>query len=307
MVDFAQLKKNSGKNALEKLTQELQKISGNQDSGVDNRFWYPNVDKAGNGYAVIRFLPAPGSETFPFVRTWEHGFKGPTGQWYIEKSLTTIGQPDPVSELNSKLWNSTKDDNSPARKQVREQKRKLVYICNIYVIQDQANPENNGKVFLFKFGKKIFDKINEAMNPQFADEQAINPFDFWEGANFKLKIRNVEGYRNYDKSELSEVSPLFDDDSKIEAVWKQQHSLQAFIDPSTFKSYDELKKRLNMVLDIKGTDAPVSKRPATLGEGNLDDEIPWLEPKTQKTTASKAPPSTDDDEDDLDFFKKLAE
>mgnify|MGYP006267522129 CR=1 FL=1 len=304
MVDFAQLRKNSGKAALEKLTQELQKISGTQESGADNRFWYPEVDKAGNGYAVIRFLPAPGDEPVPFVRTWEHGFKGPNGQWYIEKSLTTIGQQDPVSELNSKLWNSTKDDDAPARKQARAQKRKLVYISNIYVIQDQANPENNGKVFLFKFGKKIYDKINEAMNPQFEDEEAINPFDFWEGANFKLKIRNVDDYRNYDKSEFSTPSALFEDDAKIEAVWKQEHSLQAFINPSSFKSYDELKKRLNLVLDIKEGGATESKRPTTLGE-SLDDEIPWHEPKPHKATPATNPQS-EEDGDDLEFFRKLA-
>jgi hypothetical protein len=307
MVDFAAMKKNSGKTALESLTQELQKISGNQESGADTRFWYPNVDKAGNGYAVIRFLPAPGEETVPFVRVFEHGFKGPTGQWYIEKSLSTIGQPDPLGVYNSKLWNSTTDDASPARKQARDQKRKLTYISNVYIINDQANPENNGKVFLFKFGKKIWDKINEAMHPQFADEKAINPFDFWEGADFKLKIRNVEGYRNYDKSEFSAPSPLFDDDSKLEKVWKQEHSLQAFIDPKNFKSYDELEKRLNLVLGLNGSQAGRPRQAEVVND--LDDEIPWNEPKSQKVMQSKpiaSASSLDDDDEDMAFFRKLS-
>lgn len=310
MSNFSQLKKTSGKAALEKLTQELQKVTGNQDSGgSDDRFWYPAVDKAGNGYAVIRFLPQPADEDVAFVRIWEHAFKGPTGKWYFEKSLTTIGKNDPVSELNSVLWNSTNDDNSPARKQAREQKRKLGYIANIYVIQDQQNPENNGKVFLFKFGKKIFDKLTDAMKPQYADEDPLNPFDMWAGANFKLKIRNVEGYRNYDKSEFASPSPLFEDDDELEAIWKKEHSLKAFIDPASFKSYDELKTKLNMVLGLDNSPAASRVQAAVTHkkiEEGLDDEIPWHEPKTQKSTP--VPSTFDDDNDkDLDFFKNLAD
>lgn len=301
MSDFSKLKASSGKGALEQLTQELSKLNTNSESKKDERFWYPDVDKAGNGYAVIRFLPAPGDETVPFVRTFEHGFKGPAGQWYIENSLTTIGQPDPVSEYNSILWNQSTDDNSPGRKQAREQKRKLVFISNILVVEDKANPENNGKVFLFKFGKKIYDKLNEAMNPQFADEDALNPFDFWLGANFKLKIRKVEGYRNYDKSEFAEPTPLFKKDSDIEAVWKQEHSLQAFVAPSNFKSYEELKKRLDLVLGLSGAAKAQASRAkvaevASKKEADSDnlDDIPW----------NKIDDSGDDD--DLSFFKNLA-
>lgn len=303
-MDFSQLKKTSGKAALEKLTQELQKVGG-QDNSTDDRFWYPNVDKAGNGYAVIRFLPQSPNEDVPFIRLWEHAFKGPTGKWYFEKSLTTIGKPDPLSELNSTLWNSTQDDNSPQRKQAREQKRKLNYIANVYVIQDQLNPENNGKLFLFKFGKKIFDKINEAMHPQFADETPLNPFDFWEGASFKLKIRNVEGYRNYDKSEFSAPDPLFADDGEIETLWKRQYPLKPFLDPSTFKSYDELKTKLNSVLGLDNTPARGPARtPAPVEE--LDDEIPWHEPKTEKAAKAPSIPSDDVDDEDLNFFTRLA-
>ena len=306
MVDFAKLKSNRGKNSLEKLTQEITKLNSKPEAGSkDARLWYPNVDKAGNGYAVIRFLPAPGDEPVPFVRLFEHGFKGPTGLWYIENSRTTLGNgtPDPVSELNSKLWNMSTDDNSESRKQARAQKRNLHYIANILVIEDKANPENNGKHFLFKFGKKVFDKINEAMNPQFGDEQPLNPFDLWEGANFKLKIRNVEGYRNYDKSEFASPSPLFDNDDDMEALWKQEYSLQAFLAESNFKSYEELKKRLDTVLDVKEASAPSKRAAAHSKKSEIDDEIPWHD--TPKANSTPVVNSTDDDED-MEFFKNLS-
>lgn len=308
-MDFSQLKKNSGKNALEKLTSELAKLnSAGESSKGDDRFWYPAVDKAGNGFAVIRFLPSPAGEEVPFIRIWEHGFKGPTGQWYIENSLTTIGKPDPVGEMNSKLWNVSEDDNSPTRKQARNQKRKLTFIANIYVIQDQANPENNGTVRLFKFGKKIYDKLNEAMNPQFADEDPMNPFDLWSGASFKLKIRNVEGYRNYDKSEFASPGPLFEDDDQMEAVWKREHSLQAFLAPSNFKSYDELKTKLNRVLglDESGKETPATSRSQAAQRKPADDEdeLPWQAPKQAQSAPARS--ESQDDEDELEFFKKLA-
>jgi hypothetical protein len=309
-MDFSSLRKNSGKNSLEKLTKELSKLNQQSEGGKDTRFWYPNVDKAGNGYSVIRFLPAPGEEEVPFIRMFEHGFKGPSGTWYIENSLTTINQPDPVSEFNSKLWNSTTDDESPARKQVRVQKRKLNFVANIYVIQDQMNPENNGKVFLYKFGKKIYDKLNEAMNPQFEDEDPMNPFDFWAGANFKLKIRNVEGYRNYDKSEFSTVSPLFDSDEQMENAWKQEHSLQAFLAPSNFKSYDELKAKLNKVLGLTGSGGaePAVARAAAANRkpDPIEDDAPWADPKPLKEAPARSAPSADEDDDDMAFFSKLA-
>jgi len=301
-MDFSALKKTAGKSSLEKLTQELQKLNAQSDSKSDNRFWYPNVDKAGNGYAVIRFLPAPANEDVPFVRVFEHGFKGPTGLWYIENSLTTIGQADPVGEINSKLWNSTTDDDSPARKQARSQKRKLTFIANIYIMTDQNNPENNGTLRLFKFGKKIFDKLNEAMNPQFADEDAVNPFCLWTGAALKLKIRNVEGYRNYDKSEFATSGPLFEDDSKMETIWKQEHSLQTFIDQSNFKSYEELSKRLAVVF---GNDKLGANR--TPIKKDEDKDLPWSEPKKEREVQEKTLQSKAEDEDeDIEFFKSLA-
>ena len=301
MVDFAKLKSMSGKKGLEALTAELDKIN-NQESlrKGDDRFWQPTVDKAGNGYAVIRFLPAPEGEDIPFVRIFDHGFQRPTGLWYIENSLTSIGKPDPVSEFNSKLWNSTSSDDSPERKQVRKQKRRLHYISNIYVFQDPGNPDNEGKVFLFKYGKKIFNKLNETMNPQFADEEAVNPFDLWAGASFKLKIRNVEGYRNYDKSEFGKSEPLFKDDKQIEAVWKKEYLLQTFLDPSNFKSYDDLKARLSKVLDEKIV--PIGRVETQKFE---EKAAPTF--KSHNEPVSMNGEEDEEGEDDtLQYFKKLA-
>jgi hypothetical protein len=302
-MDFASLKKNS-KSQLESLTNELSKLSTkSSNKNEDDRMWYPAVDKTGNGYAVIRFLPAPEGEDVPFIRIWDHGFKGPTGKWYIENSLTTIGEKDPVGEYNSKLWNVSDDDNSPERKQARAQKRRLTYVSNIIVLKDPANPENEGKVFLFKYGKKIFDKLQEAMNPQFADEKPLNPFDLWEGANFKVKIRNVEGYRNYDKSEFDERGPLLDDDAKLEKIWKKEYPLQPFLDRKNFKTYDELKRKLNEVLGLDDDFAEpkaAAPRQQTASEkfaAKREDAAPSWDRKTS---------STDDDED-LAFFKSLAE
>jgi len=305
-MNFSSLKAQSGKKSLEALSAELTKLSGNQESkGADDRFWTPTVDKAGNGYAVIRFLPAPPNEDVPFIRMFDHGFQGPTGLWYIENSLTTLGKQDPVSEYNSKLWNSSTDDKSPERAQARKQKRRLHFVSNIYVVSDQGNPANEGKVFLFKYGKKIFDKLNEAMNPQFEDEQAMNPFDLWAGANFKLKIRQVEGYRNYDKSEFDKSKPLLEDDEDLENVWKGEHSLKSFLDPSNFKSFEELQGRLLKVLD----DAQTPKNKVARAE---EEDLPWARedaaPKFKESAAPKVSASTDDDEDDdlMAHFKSLA-
>jgi gp32 DNA binding protein like len=298
-MDFKSLKNNSGKN-LAKMTEELNKFSsGSSSKTKDDRFWQAAVDKAGNGMAIIRFLPAPGGEDVPFVRLFEHGFKGPTGLWYIEKSLTTIGKPDPVAEYNTKLWNSSSDDNSPERKQVRDQKRRVHFISNILVISDPANPENEGKVFLFKYGKKIFDKLQEKMVPEFPDETPMDPFDLWGGAPFKLKIRKVEGYTNYDKSEFGEAGAIADDKT-MEKIWKSEHSLQEFVSQSSFKTYDELKDRLLKVLDEANTS--FQKKPAAASLTLDEDDAPSFK-------ASHAPnfSGSDDDEDEsIEFFKSLA-
>ena len=286
-------------NSLDKLLGAVKEENAPQEkkSYVDERLWKPELDKSGNGYAVIRFLPAIEGEDMPWAKVWNHAFQGPTGQWYIENSLTTVGQNDPVSEYNSKLWNSgVESDKEIARKQ----KRKLQYYSNIYVVEDPANPQNEGKVFLYRYGKKIFDKIMEAMQPAFQDETPVNPFDFWEGANFKLKLRKVDGYWNYDKSEFADPSALFDNDEEIEALWKTEYSLADFTAPSNFKSYDELKTRLDAVLA------------GTVTVGTVEDVIDTpVETVTVDTKTVDAPEPTvsvtDNDEDDtFSYFEKLA-
>ena len=297
-MSFKDLKKQSKLGSLTaKLVKEVEKMNNNGASG-DERTWKLDVDKSGNGYAVIRFLPAPENEDLPFVKLYSHAFQGPGG-WYIENSLTSLGQKDPVSEYNTQLWNNGTD---AGKETARKQKRKLTYMSNIYVVKDPANPENEGKVFLFKYGKKIFDKLTAAMQPEFEDEEAIDPFDFWQGANFKLKAKNVAGYRNYDSSEFAAVSPLLDDDDALEGLWKKQFSLAEIVSADQFKSYEDLKKRLEYVLG--------SKRPAQ-DPDVFDEDNDRGEAEELVTAAVSAPPTTstvDKDEDDaLSYFAKLAE
>ena len=297
-MSFKDLKKQSKLGSLTaKLVKEVEKMNNNGASG-DERTWKLDVDKSGNGYAVIRFLPAPEGEDLPFVKLYSHAFQGPGG-WYIENSLTTLGQKDPVSEYNTQLWNNGTD---AGKETARKQKRKLTYMSNIYVVKDPANPENEGKVFLFKYGKKIFDKLTAAMQPEFEDEEAIDPFDFWQGANFKLKAKNVAGYRNYDSSEFAAVSPLLDDDDALEALWKKQFSLAEIVSTDQFKSYEDLKKRLEYVLG--------SKRPAQ-DPDVFEEDNDRGEAEELVTAAVSAPPTTstvDKEEDDaLSYFAKLAE
>ncbi len=302
-LDFNALK-NNRQDSLKKLTSQLEKFSSNSNQkSNDDRFWYPNVDKAGNGSALIRFLPAAPGEDMPFVRVFSHGFKGPHGNWYIEDSLTTIGKEDPVSEYNNKLWNNGTE---AGKEQARAQKRKLTFIANVLIIKDLQNPENDGTVRLYRFGKKLFDKINDVMHPDELDDSApLNPFDFWDGATFKLKIRNVEGYRNYDKSEFDKPSPLSKDDEELKRIWKSQHSLEQFIAPEAFKSYDELKTKLNKVLGLDGVDPKPLKSTAE----DIGDEVPWVDEDTTpapkgKTKAAPAAAVVDDDDDDK-FFQDL--
>ena len=256
------------------------------------------MDKTGNGYAVIRFLPAVKDESLPWAKLWNHAFQGPTGQWYIENSLTTVGQNDPVSELNSAYWNSGVESDKEI---ARRQKRKLSYYANIYVVSDPKNPQNEGKVFLYRFGKKIFDKCMESMQPAFEDETPVNPFDFWEGANFKLKIRKVDGYWNYDKSEFEAPSPLFDDDEQLEEVWGKQYSLEEFTAPTNFKSYDELKARLDLVL--AGTTTLTTAATTTVEDEPVESTVTV---DTKEEPAPTVAVSDDDDEDSMSYFEKLA-
>lgn len=296
MSSFANLKRNrSSIEALTKAIEATNQPQGEAGGKDDNRFWQPTVDKSGNGMAVIRFLPAPaadGDDALPWVRVFNHGFQGPGG-WFIDNCLTTTGGKCPVCEHNNTLWNSGIEANKEI---ARKQKRKLTYIANILVVSDPSNPENEGQVKLYKFGKKIFDKISEAMNPEFADETPLNPFDMWEGANFKLKIRNVEGYRNYDKSEFADKSALYEgDDDKLEALWKKEFSLKEFTDAKNFKPYEQLKARLDKVLGFDGGAVQI---------------------RTPKAESVELSPFKDDDtsiidnasaeDDDLDYFKNLA-
>jgi len=292
-MSFANLKKQSKLGSLTaKLVKEVEKL--NTNGGSDERLWKLDVDKSGNGYAVIRFLPAPNGEDLPFVKLYSHAFQGPGG-WYIENSLTTLGQKDPVSEFNTQLWNNGTD---AGKETARKQKRKLTYISNIYVVKDPANPENEGKVFLYKYGKKIFDKLTAAMQPEFEDETAIDPFDFWQGANFKLKAKNVAGYRNYDSSEFTAQSPVLDDDDAMEALWKKEFSLAELVATDQFKSYDELKKRLEYVL---GNKAQVRQDPEVIDE---DDDRGSAEQAVTTATASTS--AAGEEDDTLSYFAQLA-
>jgi len=294
-MSLAAMKK---QNSLDSLLGAAQKESAplEKKSYVDERLWKPTMDKTGNGYAVIRFLPAPKGEDLPWVKLWNHAFQGPTGQWFIENSLTTLGNNDPVSEYNSKLWNSgIESDKEIARKQ----KRKLQYYSNIYVVSDAANPQNEGNVFLYRYGKKIFDKVMEAMQPPFPDTDPINPFDFWEGANFKLKLRKVDGYWNYDLSSFDSVTPLLDgDDGALEEMYNKQYSLADFTSPTNFKSYDELKTRLDAVLS--GT-VIANTTVQTLMESEPSSAI------KVDTKPEPAPTVEADDDDAMSYFEKLAE
>jgi len=294
-MDFESLKKSSSNfdaitKALEtKMTPENQQSNNKYQ---DDRLWKPELDKTGNGYAVLRFLPASNGEEMPWQRVWTHAFQD-KGGWFIENSLTTLNQKDPVSEENTRLWNTGIDSDKDI---ARKRKRKLSYYANVFVVSDPKHPENEGQVKLYKFGKKIFDKITEAMQPAFEDEQAINPFDFWKGANFKLKIRKVDGYWNYDKSEFEGVTPLKESDDDIKAIWEKQYPLKPFVDPSNFKTYDELKEKLNRV--ITGTQST-----ATVDSVDLP---PQTTTAVEMPKVSESTPVSDDD-DTLSYFSKLAD
>ena len=290
-MSFDKLRKQSKLGSLtDRLVKEVEKMNSSS-GGADERFWKAELDKTGVGSAVIRFLPAPDGEELPWVKVYSHAFQGPGG-WYIENSLTTTGGKDPVSDYNRTLWNSGNDADKDT---VRKQKRKLSYYSNVYVVKDPLHPENEGRVFLFKYGKKIFDKVLEAMQPEFDDETPINPFDFWQGANFKLKIVKKDGFWNYDKSEFDKVAPLLDDDDALEALWKKQYSLSAITAPDQFKSYEDLERRLKTVLGQIQKQAP-----------RLDEEVVS---EAEDPVPVAAPVSTSSDEEDeaLSYFQKLAD
>jgi hypothetical protein len=289
-MSFKDMKRKSV-GSISELTKKLES-SEKKNSYQDDRFWKPTLDKASNGMAVFRFLPAPENEDMPWAKLYTHAFKV-GGRWYIENSRTTIGEKDPVSEMNSELWNSGLESDKDI---ARDRKRKLSYISNILVLKDPGAPENEGKVFLYKYGVKIFNKIQEAMQPEFDDEDPINPFDYWAGANFKLKVRKVGGYINYDKSEFESPSELLGgEDSKLEELWKTQHSLQAFVAPDQFKTYDELKKKLQEVVgdDIRATESDF------VSQKTVEDVV------VEDTTSSDSGETEGEETDALSYFQQL--
>ena len=294
--------------SLDKLRQAMESASpaqGDKKTYGDDNFWKPELDKSGNGYAVVRFLPTPEGDEMPWVSYFDHGFQGPGG-WYIEKSLTTIGKKDPVSEYNTSLWNTGIEAN---KEQARKQQRRLHYVSNIFVVSDPKNPDNEGKVFQYRYGKKIFEMLKEAISPAFEDESAINPFDLrGEGANFKIKIRKVDGYWNYDKSEFDAQTPLFDDEARLEQIATSTNSLSEIISPSKFKSYEELKEKLDRVLGLAG--AVANSTAESIAEDM--EEVPWAgvnkEPVVEEPVISSVETSSTEEEDDaMDYFKKLAD
>jgi len=303
-MSFSDLKKKSSLGSLtSKLVQEVEKMNASGGSS-DERLWKPEVDKAGNGFAIIRFLSAPQGEDLPWAKVYTHAFQGPGG-WFIDNCLTTINQNCPVCEANRELWNTGSKANQEI---VRDRKRKLSYYSNIYVVQDKAHPENEGKVFLYKYGKKIFDKVMAAMKPEFDDETPINPFDFWAGANFKVKITKKDGYWNYDKSEFGAAEPLFDDDGAMEAVWKKTYSLAEFTDAEKMKTYEQLDARLKAVLGKKPVQQDESFDDEDEDRGPVPTAEEVVQGKSGGTRAASRSSSFDDEEDDaLSYFQKLAE
>ena len=293
-MSFANLKSSRG-SSIDQLVKAAASVAEKTEtkSYVDERFWKPTQGKAGNGYAVVRFLPAKEGEDLPWVRYWDHGFKGPTGLWYIENSLTTINQPDPVSEANTLLWNTGREED---KQTARDRKRRLHYVSNILVVSDSANPATEGKVFLYRYGKRIFDKIMDVMQPAFSDEVPINPFDFWEGADFKIKIRKVDGWTNYDKSEFAPVSALHNgDDAQLEELYRKEYSLNEFTEPGNFKSYDELKLKLNRVLGVDAGVTAAAVAPAVAESSVTMNSEPEVQPE-----------SSSEEDDTLSYFAKLA-
>jgi hypothetical protein len=295
-MSFSDLKKKSSLGSLtSKLVQEVEKMNTSSGSS-DDRLWKPEVDKAGNGFAVIRFLTAPEGEDLPWAKVYTHAFQG-TGGWFIDNCLTTVNQNCPVCEANRELWNTGSKANQEI---VRERKRKLSYYSNIYVVSDKSHPENEGRVFLYKYGKKIFDKIMAAMQPEFEDETPINPFDFWAGANFKVKITKKDGYWNYDKSEFESPGTLGDfDDDVLEGIWKKAYSLAEFTNPESMKTYDQLDTRLKSVLGKPKAQPKVDE--------SFENEEEFSAPPKKEPSFTISKSSDEDEDDTLQYFQRLAE
>lgn len=327
MVDFASLKKNRGSKRLESLNKTLTDMnkSGFQDPDRD-KYWNVTRDKAGNGMAVIRFLDAPEGEDSPVQKIRQFSFKGVTGQWYIENNRATLGEADPLQEMVSAIWADPNDSEETKKKKSRRYNGSTRYIANVYIVRDSGNPENEGKVFLFKFGKKIYDKINEQMNPTFEGEEPVNPYDLWDGANFRLKVKTVDDFPNYDASSFETASPVADSDEEIEAIYKQCYSLEEQVSEAKFKSYDELKARFDLV---EGNKATPKKATASADDTKLDEEpkkparkatkaadvdadeeerpARQEAKKTAKAAKEEAEPASDDEDDEMAAYRALLE
>lgn len=303
-MSFADYKKKSKLGSLtDKLVEKFNKMDESSSKDDDSRIWTPKMGKSGTGEATIRFLPGGGGkDEEAYIEVYSHAFTGTTGKWLIEKCPTTIGQPCPVCDENRTLWSNGKEtvvrgnDDSPGRK------RKLNYYSNVYIIDDPVNPENNGQVKLYKYGVKILDKIKMAIKPASKRKRPLEVFDMFMGADFNIVINKKGKYWNYDDSEFLDPEPLFDgDEDKLEEVYNSLYDLTELINPSTFKSKDELQARLDMV-DGR-TYQPKRVNPEL--EEELEEEY-----NTAKSVSSSIISNDDDDDDTNDYlarFAKLAE
>ena len=304
-MDFNKMKVNS-KKSLSTLTDKLEKMD-TKSSYVDDRFWKPTRDKSGNSYSIIRFLPPAPEDSLNFAKIYNHAFDV-NGKWFIDNCPTSIGKVCPVCESNSELWNSGLETNKSI---ARNRKRKLSYIVNIFVISDKQEPENEGKVFLYKIGPQIFEKISNAIKPKFEDDEKFNPFDLWTGANFKLKIKKtiVDGksMSTYEDSVFETPAPLFDNDAVLEEIWNKEYKLEEFVSEPNFKEYDELKKRFDFVVGSFATTPKVK----TVTPKETDDDLPFDVSDDDSADILNSSNETNDtefdDSDDMSYFAALAD
>ena len=310
-TSLSELRK-SRSSMLDKITKDLD--SGGKRNEKDDRFWSLSRDKAGTGSAIIRFLPPVNGDEVPWVKVCSYGFQGPSGKWYINESPSSIGEADPVMEYNAAAYASKDEERI---EDAKKRKRRTQFVSNILVVKDPANPENEGKVFLFKYGKKILDMIMSKAKPEFDSEEPIFVWDIDEGCNFKIRIKNVAGYPNYDSSEWAGISALADSDDEIQAVLDKCHKLAEFLDPARFKSYETLKKEFDRAMGVgesAGTSAPrtaEAKSKAALddegGEFDLEREVAKAAQPARKVESKPAKAASTDDDDDLDAFAKMLE
>lgn len=295
-MNFKDFKKNKG-NFLETLNQKIKE--SNTTFEPDARYFQVTKDKAGNGVALVRFLP--GKDT-PWVRYWSHSFEY-NGGWYIENSRTSLKEDDPVSEYNKLLWDSGKEEYKEFVSLKPGTKRKLNYVSNIYVIEDPANPENNGKVFLYQYGAKIYDKIKALMQPSIKTLPPVNPFNPFDGANLQIIIKKVAGYPNYDDTKFIQEGSKLGNDDEIEKIYNQQYDLEDILKESNFKPYEKLKARLIKVL---GKNAPLMEEYLSNFGEVVETKKESTTPPPQKKKEEIDVPFDTDTPIDEEFIKALA-